>query len=229
MAYQVALLNFEGPLDLLLQLVEQARLSPATVSLGELTEQYLEHLTAAKLDPGEASGFSAVAAKLLYIKSVGLIPNTDTSEAEEAAEELQQQIEAYGHYREAAAFLAQLWQAPERSWGRPRTQCSAGSPNLPPNVTLSALQKAFATATASHQATHTVAPEVISIKEMMLQLATEAPSSLNDFFGRLGSRLEIVVAFLAALELWRAGRLQLTQTQQFSIIGIDHANPHPPA
>jgi segregation and condensation protein A len=236
MAYQVALLNFEGPLDLLLQLVERARLSASELSLATLTEQYLEHMTAlASIDADETSRFADLAARLLYIKSRALLPTADQDEEDTEVAELREQLETYGAYRDAAAVLAQLLARNQRGWSRTQRSQPTAGPAMPPNLSLQALQRAFASAVAkTPPPTPGLPPATVTLEEMterLLQRSSRrqdgAAATLQAFFAQLPSRAEITVAFLAALELWRRGQLRLTQAGQFSIIQIDYATTHP--
>ncbi len=229
MAYQVALLNFEGPLDLLLQLVERARLSAAELSMADLTEQYLEYIQSlTTLDAAETSRFAELAARLLYIKSLSLFPNTDNITENEEIMSLQEQLEAYGTYQESAAALAKLFGGSRHSWSRSR-RTQPGESATPPNLTVEALRRAFAaTLKAVPARLPATSPQEVSLAEMSQRLTTacnrRSALDLQDFFSKLASRQEIVVAFLAALDLWRRGRIILTQPGQFSIIQITHVH-----
>ena len=226
MTYQVALLNFEGPLDLLLQLVERADLPASELSLTDLTEQYLRYSGAlAALDPVEAVGFTGLASKLLYLKSLALLPVAEEP-AEEVAE-LQAQLAAYKHYRSAATTLAAALAGGRRSWGRAvaaQPRQSAPPPNAAPAALLQALVAVQAkAATPNH---HRVARPTISLAEMtgrLQQAAAGGAATLQGFFEHLEDRVEVVVAFLAALELWRSGALQLAQDGQFKVIRLADA------
>jgi segregation and condensation protein A len=224
-AYQVALLNFEGPLDLLLQLVERSDLPASELSLAELTEQYLSYSSAlTTLDAAQAAGFTALASKLLYLKSSALLPEPD--ELAEEVIELQQQLAAYGRYREAAGLLAAALADDGRSWNRQaatRPQQPAQSPNLTPPALRQALTEALARASAS--ARHSVPVPAISLADMTPRLAQAGGGtpSLQSFFEQLESRIEVIVAFLAALELWRTERLRLVQDGQFKVIRVAYA------
>ncbi len=226
MTYQVALLNFEGPLDLLLQLVERSDLPASELSLADLTDQYLTYSGALKtLDPGEAVGFTGLASRLLYLKSLALLPAPD--EPVEEVIELEAQLAAYRHYRQAATTLATALMEGGRSWGR----AVAAQPQQPAparNLTPAALYEALTAAHAklATPARHTVGAPTVSLTEMTRRLEVaggKQAATLQDFFERLESRVEVVVAFLAALELWRMGRLRLTQDGQFTLIHVAYA------
>src|SRR5512136_316516 len=111
-SYQVALPVFEGPLDLLLHLIEREELDITQVSLAQVTQQFLDYVTQASIqDPDRLVDFLVVAAKLLLIKSRALLPRPPTAalRAEEDIEhDLVQQLLEYRKFREAAGWLGSL-------------------------------------------------------------------------------------------------------------------------
>ncbi len=113
MAYNVTLSQFEGPLDLLLHLIEKAEMDIRDVFVSEITSQYLEYVSAAEdLDMELSSEFITMAATLLYIKSRSLLPRPpkeeqDTGE-EDPEQRLMRQLREYKAYKDAAAFLNSL-------------------------------------------------------------------------------------------------------------------------
>ena len=234
MGYQVALLNFEGPLDLLLQLVERSEMAATELSLRDVTEQYLAHIEALdSLDPGEASRFTNLAAKLLYIKSLHLLPGPVSEEAAEETAELQRQLSEYRTYQEAAQRLSNLLTAPPRAWSR--SQASTPMEAAPPtNLGANQLRAAYIQALArAKPQQHQVGQPQLSLKTAIAELRTRISQGevthLDDLFSQAKTQAEVVVTFLAALELWRQGTIQLTQAAQFSIIEVDYAATHSPA
>ena len=229
MKYQVALLNFEGPLDLLLQLVEKSRLDSTEVSLATVTDQYIAHLESLdRLEPYETSRFTALAAKLLYIKSLALLPDAQNQESAEEIEDLKHQLEEYGVYRDAAKILLQQAQKGQRSYPRLH-RAKPVTEALPPNVTPPALQRALQDALSRYETPkiHIAPTPSITIEQMTVRMQsfikTQPQPTLQGWFSQLQNQTEVVVAFLAALELWKAGSLSLTQSGQFSIIKVDYA------
>ena len=123
MAYSVHLKQFDGPLDLLLHLIEQAELDIKDIFVSEITQQYLAYMEALdELDMDTASEFLTMAATLLYIKSRQLLPRPPR-EAEEAQEEdpeqaLIRQLREYRAFKEASAGLDALFHAAQDSFTR---------------------------------------------------------------------------------------------------------------
>lgn len=119
-AYQLRLPSFEGPLDLLLQLIERRQLDITTVSLALVTDQYMEHLrTGAGIDSDQLSEFVAVAAKLLLIKSMALLPRPPQIKPEEPPPDptdLTERLREYEAIKHAALTLKSREEANLRSY-----------------------------------------------------------------------------------------------------------------
>ena len=118
MPYTIKIQKFEGPLDLLLQLIEQEELDITEISLAHITEQYLEYLaTIEELYPDELADFLVVATKLLLIKSHMLLPELTLEDEDE--ESLTRQLQLYKKYVEAARRLHDRWQGTAELHTRP--------------------------------------------------------------------------------------------------------------
>lgn len=226
MAYQVALLNFEGPLDLLLQLIERSDLEITQISLSEVTSQYLSYLDQLPaLSPQELNQFLELATRLIYLKSVALLPGESTEELDEGLSQLAEQLEQYRHYQKATLYLEQILKTPAHSWPR-NVAVSLPVDKLPlPTVSLSNLEEAFSAAIAKLAPVSTVTAGVqsISLVEMTSRLiawieSQPASPSLKQFLATLASRNELVVAFIGILELVRTRVLDVSQGGVFDDI-----------
>ncbi|MBQ3132506.1 MAG: segregation/condensation protein A, partial [Clostridia bacterium] len=120
MSYEVKLSRFEGPLDLLLHLIEQAEVDIKDIFISEITSQYLEYMNQIEeLDMDTASEFLTMAATLVYIKSRSLLPRPPketTEEEEDPAEALIRQLREYRRKirisrRETLQFICRIFQA----------------------------------------------------------------------------------------------------------------------
>src|SRR3989338_1736734 len=115
---QIKVNQFEGPLDLLLQLIEEQQLDITAVSLATVTEQFLQYVRSlpaeasgegGEKNPTNLAGFLVIAAKLLVIKSKALLPNLELDiEEEEAAFDLTAQLLLYKKFKEAGRFLGKM-------------------------------------------------------------------------------------------------------------------------
>ncbi|MBI1975153.1 MAG: segregation/condensation protein A, partial [Parcubacteria group bacterium] len=117
---EVKLEKFSGPLELLLQLIEERRLEVTEVSLAEVTDQYIEYVRTSEIMMEEMADFLVVASKLLLIKSRALLPSLELSRSEE--EEIHDftlQLQEYQRYREAMQAIQQFVRSDQFIYTRP--------------------------------------------------------------------------------------------------------------
>jgi segregation and condensation protein A len=229
--YTVAIPVYEGPLDLLLQLIEHAELEITAVSLAQVTDQYLAYIHQMQVPADEISAFLVVAAKLLQIKSEALLPRPPVREAgeEDLAEALARQLQIYKRFKELSNWLN------ERETRHLRTYLRVAPPvKIEGKLDLSDITLADLLAAAEgifadeaeKQALGTVisAPRV-TIREKIALIAERLVKSRNSTFnallGEKPSRLEVVVTFLALLELVKQYRVAAKQQGLFSEIEIE--------
>src|ERR1051325_3053203 len=107
---QIKTEQFEGPLDLLLQLIEDQRMDISTLALAKVTEQFLSYVkNLQEKNPINLADFLIIAAKLLVIKSKSLLPNLDLGiEEEETAYDLATQLLQYKKFKEVARYLKKM-------------------------------------------------------------------------------------------------------------------------
>jgi len=239
---QIKVDGFDGPLDLLLDLIEREQLDITALSLIQITDQYWEYVESDRsLEPDALADFIVVGSKLLYLKSCALLPSATPPradlrpEAEETAAQLTQMLEEYRRFRDAADVFRQLEEKGRRTY--PRLAPTKGVP-LPPGlqgVTLDTLLTAVQEALARQP------PEpdegVLEIEQVNVDGKIEEVSrALVRRRGRLRfgsllaackSRTEIVVLFLAVLELIKTGRLWAEQDRPFGEIVLVEAAAEP--
>ncbi|MGZ5552669.1 MAG: segregation and condensation protein A [Chthoniobacterales bacterium] len=233
--YKVKLEIFEGPLDLLLYLIKRDELDIYDISIERITRQYLEYLQAFKeLNIDVAGEFVVMAANLIYLKSRSLLP-VDQQPPEEDAEEddprwdLIRQLIEYKKFKEAAAQL-QVRQLEEA--GRFVRQTNgvdplAAAPLRLGEVGIFQLINAFQNVIKRLEAQedlqeifgehYTVSDKI----EWILQrVADGVPLRFSELFASMASRVEIVVTFLALLELIRLRQVRATQSDAFAEIEL---------
>ncbi len=235
-AYAVHLDAFEGPLDLLLRLIEKAELDITTISLAKVTDEYLAYIH--QLDvihPDLLADFLVVAAKLILIKSRALLPRPPAAEEgeEDIAEDLVRQLEEYKRFKEASLYLRQREEEGLRSYVRLAPVVASRSKGLTPGeVTLedllAALQRVLAT-TPTVPVSTVVSPIAFTIDDKIRAIESAIARGRRVHFTRLllrtRSRLEIAVTFLAVLELIKRGRLVAEQERLFGEIYLREAPP----
>ncbi len=236
--YKVRLEIFEGPLDLLLYLIKRDELDIYEISLERITRQYLEYLQAFKeLNIDVAGEFVVMAANLIYLKSRSLLP-ADQQPPEEDAEEddprwdLIRQLIEYKKFKEAAVQLQSRQLAQEKIFFRE----SGGFEGIPAaplslgEVGIFQLINAFQTVLKRVEARedlreifgehYTVSDKI----EWILQRVSDGvPLRFSELFAKLASRVEIVVTFLALLELIRLRQVRAMQLNPFDEIELASA------
>ena len=230
--YTVKLPVFEGPLDLLLHLIEERELDITKVSLAVVTDQYLEHIGHIKdLEPGRLADFLLVAAKLLLIKSRVLLPQPPIERPEEQEEdpgdELVRRLIEYRRFKNAAQELREREEQGLRAYARllPPPQ-PEGIVRLE-GITLDALVEAVRLAMISQQAPsadQVVTPLRISLPDKISYLESlldeQQRFSFNGVLAEATSRLEIVVTFLALLQLMKRRKVLVEQEKLFGEIVV---------
>lgn len=230
--YRVQLPVFEGPLDLLLYLIERQELDITQVSLARVTDQYLEYLQGMEeRRAGELAEFLVIAAKLLLIKSRALLPQPPPPPEpgeEDVGEELVRQLAEYKRFKEVAAALRQREEEGWRSFVRlappPKVE-----PPLELHLTLDELVALVRQALALAPEAHPVGrvgppPQRISLEERITAVETAMEQAERVAFRALlsqtPSRLEIIVTLLAVLELLKRQRIRVEQESLFGEIWI---------
>lgn len=226
----------EGPLELILELIEKRKLLVNELSLSQVTDDFITYVRSHEAFPMEdATDFIGVAATLLLIKSRSLIPELELStEEEEDVEDLKHRLEQYEKAREASRMLAQLF-------GR-SVMVSAGD-KIPEvmfapsrDCTLENIERALADALTALEKEEKL-PEVrvrptISIEDVMDDLKRRVEKamtlSFKEFAGDKGERVEMIVSFLALLELVKQGSVEAAQYDAFGDIRITNTGTNVP-
>jgi segregation and condensation protein A len=243
--FTVHLTNFEGPFDLLLQLIGKHKLDVTEIALSQVTDEFIAHLRAlgAELDLDQASEFLVIASTLLDLKAARLLPAADVDDEEdlellEARDLLFARLLQYKAYKQAAAFLREREAAATRRFPR-----SAGLEprfaELVPEVLLNITREQFA-ALAARALTPKV-PEVVnvshlhapavSVAEQLLVVRNHLVRSGTTSFRALAAgsahTLEVVARFLALLELYRQQRVVFEQLTPLGELHVRWTGPAP--
>jgi segregation and condensation protein A len=230
--YTVHTSIYEGPLDLLLDLIERAELDITSVSLASVTDQYLAYIRGLEqLNADEISAFLVIAAKLLQIKSEALLPRPPARAAgeEDVGSSLVDQLKLYKRFKEIGGWMSARQQANLRTYLRvappPKVEPKLDLSNITLEKLVSAAEEAFAKERNKQPLGVIIAPPRVTIREK-IDLITKTMKELgrSNFRGLLNqgaSRLEVVVTFLAMLELVKRYRIQARQEGLFSDIELD--------
>ena len=223
--YPVRVSNFEGPLDLLIHLIRKNEVDIYDIPIVHIARQYLEYLDLMReIDLDVAGEFLVMAATLIQIKSRMLVPRIVTA-GEETAEEdprdiLVRRLLEHQRFRAAAEILHDRETIRSAQWTRPdsRVEAIAGAPvERELEVDLFSLLQAFQAVLARRRGLpHVPLPEEnipieVRMREMLAQLSANEPSHFEDLFGNASSRRDLVLSFLALLELIRLRQIRVLQ------------------
>lgn len=234
MAYCVQLKQFEGPLDLLLHLIEESELDVKDIFVSEITAQYLSYMNQVdELDMDTASEFLTMAATLLYIKSRQLLPRPPKEdEAEEDPEELLiRQLRDYKAFKEASEKLRDLFDAAKGSFVRLPEDIP-----LPPKevaldgTSMDGLFSAFLEMLErkndrpEHITSQHVNPDRYTVRSQTAKIRTilqrNTAVSFKELFDADANKMEMIVTFMALLEMIAHGEILLRQKTPFAPIRI---------
>ena len=227
--YEVTLPFFRGPLDLLLHLIQERELEITKISLAQVTEQYLAYLShLERLEVESLADFIVVAAQLLLIKSWALLPQPPAGEfeEEEIGDELVRRLIEYQKFKAAAQQLRSLEEEGLRAY--PRAVAAQPRPPLPlQGVSLNDLVEVLRQALQEQpvgSVGEIVAPLTISlpakIRDLERLVRRRRRLNFNRLLRRAKSRLEIIITFLALLQLIKRRQIAVQQDRPFGEITI---------
>lgn len=241
MSYLVKLEAFEGPLDLLLHLINRMEIDIYDIPMAELTRQYIDHIHTMKvLELNEMSEYLVMAATLLAIKSKMLLPvhEEEAPDIDDFAEdgpdprdELVERLIEYRRYKEAAATLKEYGEERGRSFTRPPAEHAAAGmaaalPDEGLNVhdMIAAFRKMMERKKLRAPLRTRITRQEISIADTMEKVVgrlgeTGGRAMFSDLF-ETGERAELVVTFLSLLELMKQQRITVEQERNFDDLTV---------
>jgi segregation and condensation protein A len=230
--YTISIPDFEGPLDLLLKLIEQAELDITRVALVEVTGPFLEYVRQIQVEKAEeVSSFLVMAARLMQIKSEALLPRPPERDPgeEDPSTELINQLVLYKKFKEIAGLLAERDAQGLRTYLRlappPKIETKLEEDQFTLQDLIAAAQTALRVLEERQSVNTVIAKPRVTIREKITQirekLNTEGSASFSSLLGADYTRVEVVVTFLALLELVRRYRIRAVQDNNFSEIRIE--------
>ena len=222
--------HFEGPLDLLLSLIEQRQLDITTIALADVTEQFLQYLKQlTNIDPTTLADYLAIAAKLLVIKSKAILPTLEIeSEEEEVGIDLEGKLLLYKQFQEVAKHFKYLDNKRKQSWGRILTFEEKinffPDPNVAPQNLHQAILKILSGLKELDNLPKAKIKEAISIQEkidhLQNSLSLQVETRLSDLIKHAKNKDEIILTFLALLELIKQKIFSAEQETLFAEVVI---------
>lgn len=232
-AFLVKAGSYEGPFELILDLIEKRQLLVNDIALAEVTDDYIQHVRGHGTFPMEdVAEFIGVAATLLLIKSKSLIPDLELSEEEEEdMDDLKRRLQQYERVRDAMRELSRLFGTNVMVSAGERIPEPVFSPAR--DLTLERIADALKDALATLEKEAEKLPEarvrpLVTIEEMMSTLLTRVQTamtlSFKQFAGSATEKVEVIVSFLALLELVKEGAVEAAQHESFSDIRITNTS-----
>jgi segregation and condensation protein A len=234
----LSLRGFEGPLDLLLQLIEQQRLEITSIALAEVADQYLALVrSAAEPEPGVLAEFLVIGARLLVLKTRALLPPAPVDDIrlqeEDPGDQLVRQLQEYRRFKEVAATLRDRAESGLRMYGR------LGAPPLPtqpaqvdpaplqvtPDQLLAAVERRLRLLRSDQQPVVAVPqPKTLTIAEvaerLRSRLSAQAWMTFDDLLSLAGTRTEVIVTLWTVLELFKRRVITIEQEALFAPITL---------
>jgi segregation and condensation protein A len=226
----IKLKQFEGPFDLLLSLIDEQKLDISELAISEVTEQYLEHLDKlGGVKPEELADFLVVATKLLLLKSRLLLPQLSVDEDD--GPNLEDQLKLYKAFLEASKKINKLWLSGH--WGAWRIEPPRRSKEFvpPENLTMENLRESMVQLLSRLKPPkalpQTYIDKAVTMKEKIdcirRLLKMKKTFSFSEILSSSENRTEVIMGFLALLELVKGKVVGLKQEGSFGGIVVEKA------
>ncbi len=237
--YKVKVGQFEGPLDLLLDLIEKRKLHINDVSLAEVTDGYVEYIDSlTKFPTEEVSSFIAIASTLILIKSISLLPTLTISKEETAnIEDLQERLRILKDVKDKSEYIRKIFAKNIIFFAEEKKSDDViFSPTQEITIEnfLRAMKDLVAGMPKKEKVPQTVIKKVISLEEAIDNLIDRVQKDLKFSFNKLNSgtikdhqerkaeKVNVIINFLAVLELVKRGIIQVRQDSHFIDIDIEN-------
>lgn len=232
MTYRIKTEHFEGPLDLLLSLIEEERLDITRFSLAAVADQYLEYMSSqSSITLENMAQFLAVASRLILIKSKALLPLLEFSEEEEEEiRDLEQQLAEYKKFKDIAKMLGESLAAANPSFARESfwgvKSVFYPSPDLDAAKLRDCFRSVLGELPQADKLEEEMIREVITLEERMHHLETTLRERMRASFAEIVAsaqdKVEVIVSFLAMLEMVKQRVIHAEQGSIFGDIALEH-------
>lgn len=233
---QIKLQQFEGPLDLLLNLIEEQKLNITEIALAEVTEQFLQYVKdLEQVDPTALADYLNIAARLLVIKSKAILPSleVDTEDEPEPEEDLTAKLILYKQFKEVARFLRDLDNRKQQSFTRSLVFSQRINFWPDPNITSQTLHHSILEVLEQLRELDNLPKakirEAVSIQEkishLQNRLAGRIETKLSEILSESKNKGEVIITFLALLELIKQRLVSVNQNELFTDVTITQFTP----
>lgn len=228
--YRIKIEKFEGPLDLLLDLIEKEKMDITEVSLSKVADQYLSYIEASDdIDSSNLADFLSVAAKLILLKSIALLPELEIDEEdEESIDDLKFRLQEYKKFKDAAQKIKSLYKNKDRLFERsyianivpafyPGDGLDKEALLLSARGLVNILDKFESLRKETILETVSIKEKISNIQEM---LSNQVNLKFNNIIENSKSKIDAIVSFLALLELIKQKLVSVKQKDNFADIEI---------
>jgi len=232
--YNVKLEQFEGPLELLFSLIEEQKLDITRVSLAEVANQYLAHINDREnVSLDNLAQFLTVASKLILIKSKALLPMLELSEEEEDdIRDLEWQLKEYKKFKTISETIGKLFSVARPSFTREGFSGFKAVFYPPENINVFDLKKNFLAVIEQipviEKLEEEMVREVITLEEKINHLhdhiRERAESSFSEMVADAQDKVDVIVSFLAMLEMVKQKIIEVEQGDLFQEIMMKHVH-----
>lgn len=238
--FKVKIGDFEGPLDLLLDMIERRKLHISDVSLSQVADDFIEHIKdEAEFKMSDSAEFILIASTLLLIKSKSLLPNLElTAEEEQSIEELEDRLRLYTTYRDLSDQIKKIFGNFEYFANERKTKLKIFAPTseITQASILQSIQEVLQKVPKTAPLPKVTVEKMMSLEEMISNLTLRITSSIKTSFREFAERTNgagqkekadkvfVIVAFLAMLELVKQGAVRVSQEKNFDDIEIESEN-----
>lgn len=225
--YKIQIEQFEGPLDLLLELIEKEKLDITKVSLAQVTDDYIRFINQDnKVHTFELADFLLVASRLIYIKSKALLPYLVIEDEE--GQSLEDQLKIYREYFEASKVVASIISKKRFVYVKERLPVTDLGFQPPNKVNASQLANIFRKVLNALEPIVNIPKEIIrktisiqdKIEHLRMLISEKARVGFHEFLRKSKTKMEAVVSFLALLELIKQRAVEVDQAGLFGEIEV---------
>lgn len=216
MSYTVSLTNFEGPLEVLLRLIEKQQLDITEIALSQVTDDYLEYMNNLPLRADDLNWFIEIAAKLVIFKAQALLPEEDQAEDEPGLQDLTEQLQLYRQFRNIAQTFGQLSKKPLST--RPIRPSAINKKLAPANLTTSNIIQAYQSCIVDGLEEKILKSPRFIVKKTTIDHVTrqlehrfiqDGKIALDELLNGSPNREQAVLYFLAVLEMLKSNKITL--------------------
>jgi segregation and condensation protein A len=231
MSFTVKQEHFNGPLELLLDLIEKKKLFVNDVSLSKVADDYVSYVkNLSEFPVADSAQFVLIASTLLLIKSKSLLPQLDlTTEEQASIEDLERRLKIYERMRKLSRMITTIWGKNilfARSERRMEPLFSPDESQTLPNL-LEAAHRVLSNLPKKEFLPKVIIDKVVSLEEMIMNLTERVTRSLKMSFKEFtgasgkGEKINVIVSFLAMLELVKQGIINVRQEKHFDDIHME--------